>query len=38
LLYYSFVSNVRSSLLGTVIILGGIPLYLVFRNRNPKTG
>jgi APA family basic amino acid/polyamine antiporter len=38
LLYYSFVSNLRSSLLGTLIILGGLPLYLVFRNRNLKTG
>jgi basic amino acid/polyamine antiporter, APA family len=31
LLYYSFASNLRSSLLGTVIILAGIPLYLFFR-------
>ena len=31
LLYYSFASNLRSSLLGTLIILAGIPLYLVFR-------
>jgi hypothetical protein len=38
LLYYSFVSNLRSSLLGTLIILGGVPLYLVFRNKNLKTG
>src|SRR6202046_4872703 len=31
LLYYSFASNLRSSLLGTLIILAGIPLYLIFR-------
>ena len=31
LLYYSFASNVRSSLLGTMIILAGIPLYLLYR-------
>jgi basic amino acid/polyamine antiporter, APA family len=31
LLYYSFVGNLRSSLLGTVIILAGIPLHLSLR-------
>jgi APA family basic amino acid/polyamine antiporter len=31
LLYYSFAGNLRSSLLGTLIILAGVPLYLVFR-------
>jgi basic amino acid/polyamine antiporter, APA family len=31
LLFYSFTSNLRSSLLGTLIILAGIPLYFVFR-------
>jgi len=33
LLYYSFASNLRSSLLGALIILAGIPLYLFFRGR-----
>jgi basic amino acid/polyamine antiporter, APA family len=33
LLYYSFAANLRSSLLGTLIILAGIPLYRVFRAR-----
>jgi APA family basic amino acid/polyamine antiporter len=31
LLYYSFAANLRSSLLGSLIILSGVPLYLVFR-------
>jgi APA family basic amino acid/polyamine antiporter len=33
LLYYSFAANVRSSLLGTLIILAGLPIYLFFRKR-----
>jgi len=33
LLYYSFASNVRSSLVGTLIILAGLPVYLVVRGR-----
>ena len=33
LLYYSFVNNLRNSLLGSLIILAGIPLYLAFRKR-----
>ncbi|HEY0757992.1 MAG TPA: amino acid permease [Acidisarcina sp.] len=33
LLYYSYVENFRSSLIGTAIILLGIPLYLLFRKR-----
>src|ERR1700721_4601778 len=33
LLYYSFASNVRNSLLRTLIIVAGIPLYLVFRGK-----
>ena len=37
LLYYSFASNLRSSMLGTLIILGGIPLYLVIRATNRST-
>lgn len=31
LLYYSFTSNLRSSSLGMLIILAGVPLYLVIR-------
>jgi basic amino acid/polyamine antiporter, APA family len=31
LLYYSFASNLRNSLIGSAIILCGIPLYLLFR-------
>ena len=38
LLYYSFASNLRSSLLGTLIILAGIPLYLVFRAAKQSQG
>jgi APA family basic amino acid/polyamine antiporter len=37
LLYYSFASNVRSSLVGTVIILAGLPVYFYFRAANRKT-
>ena len=33
LLYYSFASNVRSSLVGSGIILGGLPVYLFFRRK-----
>jgi APA family basic amino acid/polyamine antiporter len=31
LLYYSFASNVRGSLVGTLIILAGLPVYFHFR-------
>lgn len=34
LLYYSFASNVRSSLVGTMIILAGLPVYLYMRRVN----
>ncbi len=34
LLYYSFASNVRSSVIGTLIILAGLPIYLLIRARN----
>ena len=34
LLYYSFASNLRSSLVGTLIILAGIPIYLSIRAKN----
>ena len=37
LLYYSFAANLRSSLLGTLIILAGIPLFLAFRAARQKT-
>lgn len=33
LLYYSFVSNLRNSLLGTAIILGGLPIFFAIRSR-----
>lgn len=33
LLYYSYVSNLKNSIIGSGIILLGIPLYLVFRQR-----
>jgi APA family basic amino acid/polyamine antiporter len=33
LLYYSFTSNLRSSLVGTAIILTGLPVYRVIRAR-----
>jgi APA family basic amino acid/polyamine antiporter len=35
LLYYSFASNVRSSLVGTVIIVAGLPVYLYMRSVRP---
>ncbi|MGC2160563.1 MAG: amino acid permease [Silvibacterium sp.] len=31
LLYYSYIENLKNSIIGTVIILLGIPLYFVFR-------
>jgi len=34
LLYYSFASNVRSSLVGTLIILAGLPVYWAIRASN----
>lgn len=33
LLYYSFIENLKNSLMGTLVILLGIPLYLIFRLR-----
>ncbi len=33
LLYYSFASNVRSSLVGSAIILAGLPVYFFFREK-----
>jgi len=37
LLYYSFMQNVKNSLVGTVIILAGIPVYYFFRSRAGRT-
>jgi APA family basic amino acid/polyamine antiporter len=39
LLYYTFAANVRNSLLGCLVILAGIPMYLVFKRklRHTKT-
>jgi APA family basic amino acid/polyamine antiporter len=34
LLYYSFASNIRGSLIGTLIILAGLPIYWFIRSRN----
>jgi APA family basic amino acid/polyamine antiporter len=36
LLYYSFASNLRNSLIGSAIILCGIPLYLLFRRHGRR--
>lgn len=33
LLYYSYIENLKNSLIGTAVILLGIPLYLIFRSR-----
>jgi APA family basic amino acid/polyamine antiporter len=33
LLCYTFAANVRNSLLGTLLILAGVPVYLVFRGK-----
>jgi len=38
LLYYSFASNVRSSLVGTLIILAGIPVYLYISAADRRAG
>jgi APA family basic amino acid/polyamine antiporter len=37
LLYYSFASNLRNSLLGSAIILCGLPLFLLFREKKSPT-
>lgn len=36
LLYSSFTTNIRGSLVGTAIILLGLPIYLFFRKRNTQ--
>lgn len=33
LLYFSYAENLRNSLIGTLVILGGIPLFLAIRSR-----
>jgi APA family basic amino acid/polyamine antiporter len=33
LLYFSYAENLRNSLIGTLIILAGIPLFLAIRRR-----
>ena len=33
LLYYSYLENLKNSILGSLVILSGIPLYFVFRSR-----
>lgn len=33
LLYYSYIENLKNSIMGTVVILIGVPLYFVFRSR-----
>ena len=37
LLYYSFAGNFRSSLVGTAIILGGLPFHLCHARSQPPT-
>jgi len=34
LLYYSYAENLKNSLLGTAVILLGVPLHLIWRNKN----
>jgi APA family basic amino acid/polyamine antiporter len=34
LLVYSYAENLKNSLIGTAIILLGVPLFLVFRKRS----
>ena len=33
LLYYSYLANLKNSILGSLLILAGIPLYMLFRSR-----
>jgi APA family basic amino acid/polyamine antiporter len=35
LLYYSYAENLKNSLLGTAVILLGIPLHFIWRPRHP---
>jgi APA family basic amino acid/polyamine antiporter len=37
LLYFSYAENLRNSLIGTLIILAGIPLFVMIRKRYPLT-
>ncbi|MGZ4835465.1 MAG: amino acid transporter, partial [Terriglobales bacterium] len=36
LLCFTFAANVKNSLLGSVLILGGIPVYFLFARRRAK--
>jgi len=38
LLFYSYAENLKNSLLGTAVILLGVPLHFIWRNRDPGTG
>jgi APA family basic amino acid/polyamine antiporter len=33
LLYYTFAENVRNSLMGSLVILAGVPIFLYFKSR-----
>jgi APA family basic amino acid/polyamine antiporter len=33
LLYYTFMENVKNSIIGTLVILGGLPIFFYFRSR-----
>ncbi len=37
LLYYSYIENLKNSLIGTFVILLGVPLYLLFRVKQDRT-
>jgi basic amino acid/polyamine antiporter, APA family len=37
LLYYTFMANLRNSVIGTLVILAGVPVYFYFAKR-PRTG
>ncbi len=37
LLYYTFVDNVRNSLLGLLVMAAGIPVYFLFAGRRPRS-
>jgi APA family basic amino acid/polyamine antiporter len=37
LLYYSYIENLKNSLIGTFVILLGVPLYLLFRIKQDRT-
>jgi APA family basic amino acid/polyamine antiporter len=33
LLFYTFMESVRNSFLGTLVILGGVPIFLYFKSK-----